>query len=88
VKEMSFEELLEQKLENIVRSVIREELDSREKPNEIMTRSQLSDYVGWSLSTIRRKMKAGLPHFGGEGEHPRFRKSEIDKWLTQQNSYL
>jgi excisionase family DNA binding protein len=85
---MSFDEFLEQKLESIVRSVIREELGSITRPDGIMTRQQLSDYTGWSLSTIARKMKKGLPYSGGHGEHPRFRRSEVDKWLTNERSYL
>jgi excisionase family DNA binding protein len=75
-------------LEAMIRETIRSELDARERPREIMTRAQLSEYTGWSLSTIRRKMKNGLPHFGGEGEHPRFRRAAVDNWLTEQESYL
>jgi predicted DNA-binding transcriptional regulator AlpA len=75
-------------LAEILRSIVRQELDARERPNEIMTKQQLCDYTGWSISTINRKMKAGLPYFGGEGEHPRFSKSKVDEWLTKEQSYL
>jgi predicted DNA-binding transcriptional regulator AlpA len=75
-------------LEKLLRSVVRQELDARERPNEIMNRQQLSEYTGWSLSTITRKMKAGLPYFGGEGEHPRFQRAKVDEWLTKERSYL
>lgn len=75
-------------LEEIIRDAVRKELDAREAPGEIMTRKQLAEFTGWSLSTIRRKMDQGLPYFGGEGEHPRFLRAEVQKWLTEKQSYL
>lgn len=75
-------------LERLLRSVVRDELDARERPLEIMTKKQLSERYGWSPSTINRKMKQGLPYFGKNGEHPRFRKSDVDSWLTSQQEYI
>jgi hypothetical protein len=37
-------------LAEILRSIVRQELDARERPNEIMTKQQLCDYTGWSIS--------------------------------------
>lgn len=74
-------------LETVLRDVVRSELDARET-SEILTRKQLSEKTGWSLSTIQRKMKKGLPHFGGDGEHPRFLWSQVKEWLTREESYL
>lgn len=82
------EELVQQKVEESLRRVVREELDARDRPKDILTRKQLSERYGWSSTTIWRKMRKGLPHFGGVGEHPRFKKSEVDRWLTEQSSYL
>ena len=70
-------------IERIVRSVVREELDARERPGDVLTREQLKKIYGWSDSTVRRKVKAGMPSLGR-----RFRQSDINRWLTQQNSYL
>ena len=73
-------------LRELLRSVVREELGLQTP--EWMTREQLSKDYGWSMATINRKMKKGLPFSGGNGEHPRFSRKAIDQWLTEQNSYL
>ena len=75
-------------LVDLISTVVRKELDARERPTEIMTKTQLSEYTGWSLSTIRRKMKEGLPYFGGGDTHPRFLRRKVDEFLTQERSYL
>lgn len=75
-----------QDLESMLRGIVRDELDSRERLGEIMTKKQLAEEYGWSSSTITRRMKDGLPYFGGG--HPRFRRSDVDRWLTERESYL
>jgi excisionase family DNA binding protein len=54
----------------------------RQTDNEWMTKRELSKYLKWSPSKIERKMSEGLPFTGGKGEHPRFRKSDVDAWLA------
>lgn len=62
------------------------EFSQQNRVDEVMTKKQLGEYFGWSPSTVNRKMKQGLPHSGGG--HPRFRRSEVERWLTQNESSL
>lgn len=48
----------------------------------LMTKAELAKYLKWSPSKIERKMAEGLPYIGGKGEHPRFRRSDVDAWLS------
>lgn len=48
---------------------------------EIMTKTELADYLRCSVSKVNSYMGKGLPFFMF-GEHPRYRKSEIDRWLS------
>lgn len=72
-------------LERIVSRAVRVALDDlRSKPTkEIMTKAELAEYLSCSVSKVNAYMGKGLP-FVTFGEHPRFRKSEIDRWLTNE----
>jgi excisionase family DNA binding protein len=54
----------------------------RQSDGEMMTKRELAKYLKWSPSKIERKMAEGMPYIGGKGEHPRFRRSEVDAWLS------
>ncbi len=49
---------------------------------ELMTKGELAEYLRCDVSKINRKMKEGLPYIVF-GNHPRYRKSDIDYWLEQ-----
>lgn len=61
---------------------LRDDVASASTP-EIMTKTELADYLRCDVSKINRYMTQGLPfeRFGG---HPRFRKSDIDRWLRNE----
>lgn len=58
---------------------LREELERTRTP-DLMTTSQICDYLQCHRSTIDRHIKNGMPaeRLGGD---PRFRKTDIDLWL-------
>lgn len=60
-------------------SELRDEIDTR-RPKELMTKTELADYLRCDVSKINRYMTKDLP-FEYFGDHPRFRKSDIDFWL-------
>ena len=47
---------------------------------EVMDKKDLCKYLKCNVSKINRLMSKGMPHHTF-GDHPRFYKSEIDKWL-------
>lgn len=52
----------------------------------VLTLEQVAAYLQCSIRTIQRKRKAGKfprPAFGGDGEHPRWLKSDIDLYLQE-----
>lgn len=54
-----------------------------QKPiSEIMTKSELAEYLRCDVSKINRFMKKGLP-FVMFGDTPRFYRTDIDKWLKR-----
>jgi excisionase family DNA binding protein len=60
----------------------KEEIKAAPPVREIMTKAELADYLRCSVSKVNAYMREGLP-FVTFGEHPRFRKSEIDRWLDR-----
>lgn len=58
---------------------LRDELERSRTP-ELMTKDRLAIYLECHVSSINRFMKNGLP-FEMLGDHPRFRKVDIDNWL-------
>lgn len=50
---------------------------------ELMTKGELAEYLRCDVSKINRYMKLGLP-FESFGGHPRYRKSDIDRWLKNE----
>jgi excisionase family DNA binding protein len=58
---------------------LRDELERSRTP-ELMDKGLLTKYLRCHISSINRFMKNGMP-FEMLGEHPRFRKSDIDAWL-------
>lgn len=65
-----------------IRSVVREELQSMPQHNEDcwMNTNELCEYLGVSRSWVSHRLDK-LPHIK---EPLRFRKSEVDKWLSVQ----
>jgi len=49
---------------------------------DVMTKSELADYLRCDVQKINRYMKKGLP-FVMFGETPRFYRDDIDNWLKQ-----
>lgn len=47
---------------------------------DVMTKSELADYLRCDVQKISRYMKKGLP-FVMFGDTPRFYRDDIDKWL-------
>lgn len=58
---------------------LREELKTPQTP-EVMTKTELAEYLRCDVQKITRYMKKGMP-FVTFGEQPRFYKTEIDAWL-------
>lgn len=65
-----------------IRNVVREELQTLPKHNEDswMNTKELCEYLGVSRSWVSNRLDK-LPHIK---EPLRFRKSEVDKWLSVQ----
>ncbi len=59
---------------------LRNDIETRQT-RELMTKTELADYLRCDVSKINRYMKQGLPH-EPFGSAPRFRKSNIDRWLN------
>lgn len=55
-------------------------------PPPIMTKAQVADYLGKSISTVNRYMKEGLPFRKVENDYPEFYKKDIDRWLEERFS--
>lgn len=67
-------------LENMLREVL--EKDSF----EVMDSTQLSNWIGWKVSTINQKVsKKEIPHSRPKGSNPLFIKKDIIKWLIDNN---
>ena len=58
---------------------LRDELERSRTP-ELMKKERLAEYLDCHVSSITRFMKAGMP-VEMLGDHPRFRKADIDIWL-------
>jgi excisionase family DNA binding protein len=54
----------------------------RSRTREIMTKSEVADYLRCDISKINRLMRKGLPSTPF-GSVPRFYKSDIDHWLHE-----
>lgn len=69
---------------SLVADDLRSDLESHRIP-ELMTKTELADYLRCDASKINRYMQTGLPfeQFGG---HPRFRKTDIDQWLKSSKT--
>lgn len=83
---MAIAVLDETQLQEIIRQAVvlatkdlRDELQRLSTP-EVMTKDRLAVYLECHVSSINRFMKAGMP-YEMLGEHPRFRKADIDDWL-------
>lgn len=51
--------------------------------DELLTEKQLAEYLGLSLSTVRRLRYAGTgPPVVWLGSRPRYRRSDVDAWLA------
>ena len=61
-------------------SLLRDDLEKHRTP-ELMTKSELANYLRCSVASISRFLKQGIP-VEYVGESPRFRKVNIDKWLS------
>lgn len=61
---------------------LRDDIESRRTP-ELMTKTELAEYLRCDVSKINRYMSKGMP-FEYFGEHPRYRKSDIDGWLKRE----
>ena len=59
-----------------------EELQKKHSTPEVMNTRQLAAYLGVSESTIRNRMKNGLP-FSDKLADPRFLKLEVDRWFRE-----
>lgn len=60
---------------------LRDDIESQKTP-ELMTKAELAKYLRCDVSKINRYMTKGLPFFYF-GDHPRFRKSEIDEYFQK-----
>jgi hypothetical protein len=83
---MAIAVLEESQLQTIIRDAVklataelRDELERSRTP-ELMNKVQLTKYLDCHVSSINRFMKGGMP-YEMLGEHPRFRKADIDTWL-------
>jgi hypothetical protein len=76
----------ESEITEIVRHAVKlataELLDELERSRtpELMSKDRLAIYLDCHISSINRFMKAGMP-YEMLGDHPRFRKADIDLWL-------
>lgn len=51
--------------------------------DELLAEKQLAEYLGLSLSTVRRLRYAGTgPPVVWLGARPRYRRSDVDAWLA------
>ncbi len=51
--------------------------------DELLAEKQLAEYLGLSLSTVRRLRYAGTgPPVVWLGSRPRYRRSDVDEWLA------
>lgn len=79
--------LTKEKMEEVVRqAVVFALVDFRNgieniRTGEIMTKKECAYYLRCDTAKIDRLRKEGLP-FIKFGEHPRFRKSDINAWLN------
>lgn len=65
-----------------VMSDVAVEISSANTFPEIMTVSQVADFLGVSKPTVYSRMKKGLPYSEKLGD-PRFIKTEVLKWLKE-----
>ena len=70
-------------LAEMLRGIVREELDARDK-GDVLTKAELGKEYNWSASTINRYMRSGMPSHGPG--RPRFRRTEIDAWLDNHRN--
>lgn len=80
-----------ERLDEIVRqaasAVVTDLRNEFTKPTpELLTKTELAKYLRCDVSKINRLMKDGLPHFPFGG-HPRYRKSDIDRWLQPDERF-
>lgn len=82
--------LTEGELSDIIRrtadavvSKLRDDIETS-RTTELMTKTELADYLRCDVSKINRYMKKGLPH-EPFGSAPRFRKASIDRWLQSEH---
>jgi len=73
---------LERIVDRAVRSAVKSVIN-QEPQRELMTKAELADYLRCSVSKVNAYMGKGLPS-EQFGEHPRFRKSDVDRWLRNE----
>ena len=78
IDEAKLQEMLDRAAAGAV-AKLRDDLE-RKQALEIMTKAELADYLRCDISKINRYMKKGMPHLPF-GSTPRFRKTDIDRWL-------
>jgi excisionase family DNA binding protein len=76
---------LERIVQRACKAAVEQYRDSLKTPVlEVMTKAELADYLRCSVSKVNSYMGKGLPFFMF-GEHPRYRKSDIDRWLKSEH---
>lgn len=50
------------------------------RPDEVLSKQAVADYLQVSVATITRYMSKGLPRL--KGGRPKFRRSEVDRWIA------
>jgi len=81
IDETKLQEMLDRAASEAV-ARLRDDLERKRTP-ELMTRSQLAQYLTRHPSSINRYMNEGMP-YEMCGDDPRFRKTDIDHWLRRR----
>lgn len=71
-------------LRDIVRSAVKQELDSRAEPSEVMTTDGAGELLQLDPKTVAKYASAGKVPAHRLGPEWRFRRSELLQWLAEQ----
>jgi hypothetical protein len=63
-------------------SVIPQDVPAVDPSEPFLTSSELRELLNVSDSTLKAWRARGLPHVGGGATRPRYRLSEVERWLN------
>lgn len=79
--QVEFVTIEKNELIRLIDCTVKEAIADALKPtDEVLSKREAASYLKCSAATLTRRMKEGLPHSGNG--NPKFRRSELDKWLT------